>query len=209
MSDGSRMSPVELRAALSLSSIFGLRMLGMFVILPVFAIYAENLPGGKNLTLVGIALGIYGLTQSILQIPFGWSLGEIPTGTPARGWYVNLHKSVGITLGAVIILRAVWRWFHPAPALPDWMPRWERIGANAIHAGLYACMLLMPLTGYVASNFSKWGVKYFNPILLPPWGVDDPRIYAFFNGAHVATSYIFLALILAHSASAFRHWWAA
>src|SRR5689334_17513691 len=72
MSDGSRMSPVELRAALTLSSIFGLRMLGMFVILPVFAIYAERLPGGDNLTLVGIALGVYGLTQSILQIPFGW-----------------------------------------------------------------------------------------------------------------------------------------
>ncbi len=66
------MSPVELRAAISLSSIFGLRMLGMFVILPVFAIYAEGVPGGDNLTLVGIAIGIYGLTQAILQIPFGW-----------------------------------------------------------------------------------------------------------------------------------------
>ncbi len=66
------MSPVELRAALSLASIFGLRMLGMFVILPVFAIYAEGLPGGDNLTLVGIAIGVYGLTQACLQIPFGW-----------------------------------------------------------------------------------------------------------------------------------------
>jgi MFS family permease len=66
------MSREELRAALSLSGIFGLRMLGMFVILPVFAIYAEGLPGGNNLTMVGIALGIYGLTQAILQIPFGW-----------------------------------------------------------------------------------------------------------------------------------------
>jgi cytochrome b561 len=141
----------------------------------------------------------------LVQIPFGWSLGEIPTGTAARSWYVNLHKSVGITLGAVIVLRALWRWFHRPPALPDWMPRWERLGASAIHAGLYACMLVMPLTGYVASNFSKWGVKYFNKILLPPWGVADERIYAFFNGAHVATSYIFLALILAHAASAVRH----
>src|SRR5262245_66515564 len=68
----SRMPPTELRAALSLSSIFGLRMLGMFVILPVFAIYAEGLPGGEHLTLVGIAIGIYGLTQAWLQIPFGW-----------------------------------------------------------------------------------------------------------------------------------------
>ena len=69
---GEKMSPVELRAALSLASIFGLRMLGMFVILPVFAIYAEGLPGGDNLTLVGIAIGIYGLTQACLQVPFGW-----------------------------------------------------------------------------------------------------------------------------------------
>jgi MFS family permease len=66
------MTPTELRAALSLSSIFGLRMLGMFVILPVFAIYAEGLPGGDNLTLVGIAIGVYGLTQACLQVPFGW-----------------------------------------------------------------------------------------------------------------------------------------
>ena len=72
MSPGNRMSPTELRASLSLASIFGLRMLGMFVILPVFAIYAEHLQGGDNLTLVGIALGAYGLTQAILQIPFGW-----------------------------------------------------------------------------------------------------------------------------------------
>ena len=56
---------------------------------------------------------------------------------------------------------------------------------------LYACMLIMPLTGYVASNFSQWGVKYFNAIQLPPWGVDDERIYAFFNGTHVVTSYVF------------------
>jgi MFS family permease len=69
-----RMSPVELRASVSLAAIFGLRLLGMFVILPVFAIYAEHLPGGSSLTLVGIAIGAYGLTQAILQIPFGsWS----------------------------------------------------------------------------------------------------------------------------------------
>ena len=72
MSPAVRMSADELRASVSLASIFGLRMLGMFLILPVFAIYAETLPGGANLTLVGIALGAYGLTQALLQIPFGW-----------------------------------------------------------------------------------------------------------------------------------------
>ncbi|SHL18116.1 Predicted arabinose efflux permease, MFS family [Nitrosospira sp. Nsp11] len=66
------MSPIELRATAGLAGIYGLRMLGMFIILPVFAFYAEHLPGGVSYTLVGIALGAYGLTQAILQIPFGW-----------------------------------------------------------------------------------------------------------------------------------------
>ncbi len=64
------MSALELRAALSLSSIFALRMLGLFVILPVFAIHARTLPG-FDIALVGWVLGIYGLTQGILQVPFG------------------------------------------------------------------------------------------------------------------------------------------
>ncbi len=66
-----RMSALEIRASLSLAAIFGLRMLGLFLILPVFAVHATHLPGGDSHTLVGIALGTYGLTQGVLQIPYG------------------------------------------------------------------------------------------------------------------------------------------
>ena len=66
-----RMTPSEIRAGTSLAGVFGLRMLGLFFILPVFAVHAPQLAGGDNLTLVGVALGIYGLTQGLLQIPFG------------------------------------------------------------------------------------------------------------------------------------------
>lgn len=65
------MNSTELRAGISLAGVFGLRMLGLFLILPVFAVHAPRLAGGDNLTLVGIALGAYGLSQAILQIPFG------------------------------------------------------------------------------------------------------------------------------------------
>ena len=65
------MSAQERRSSMTLASIYGLRMLGLFLILPVFAIYAHGLPGGGNRFLVGLALGIYGLTQAALQIPFG------------------------------------------------------------------------------------------------------------------------------------------
>ena len=61
----------EKRAGASLAAIFALRMLGLFLILPVFAVHAQGIPGGSDLTLVGIAIGAYGLTQSMLQIAFG------------------------------------------------------------------------------------------------------------------------------------------
>ncbi len=65
------MSAQELRAGASLAGIFGLRMLGLFLILPVFAVHAPQLAGGSNLVLVGAALGAYGLVQAVLHVPFG------------------------------------------------------------------------------------------------------------------------------------------
>jgi MFS family permease len=65
------MSPSEIRASTSLASIFALRMLGMFLILPVFAVHAKSMPGGQSAALVGLAMGMYGLTQAFGQIPFG------------------------------------------------------------------------------------------------------------------------------------------
>lgn len=71
------MTPLERRAAASLASLSGLRMLGLFLILPVFAVHAAHLPGGDNMMLVGLAMGIYGLTQGALQIPFGMASDRI------------------------------------------------------------------------------------------------------------------------------------
>lgn len=69
-STASRMTGVERRTMLGLSGVYGFRMLGLFLILPVFALYAERLPGATPV-LIGLAIGIYGLTQALLQIPFG------------------------------------------------------------------------------------------------------------------------------------------
>ncbi|APR35011.1 MFS transporter [Paraburkholderia sp. SOS3] len=66
------MSASESRATVALASIFALRMLGLFMIMPVFSIYARTIPGGDNVFLVGVALGAYGVTQSLLYIFYGW-----------------------------------------------------------------------------------------------------------------------------------------
>ena len=65
------MTREERRAGMSLAAIFALRMLGLFLILPVFAAHAEQIPGGDDLMLVGLAIGAYGLTQAFLQIAYG------------------------------------------------------------------------------------------------------------------------------------------
>lgn len=146
-----------------------------------------------------IALAVLG------QIAFGWYLQTVPRLTPDRTIFVNMHKSTGLVIGLLILARLAWRLTHKPPPLPASMPAWERRAAAASHALLYACMLTMPLAGYTASNFSKFGVKLFNAVLLPPWGADDRAVYAFFNGLHVATSYVFVALIAIHVAAALRH----
>ena len=65
------MTPLERRASGSLAPIFAARMLGLFLVLPVFALEAARYPGGDDPARVGLAMGIYGLTQAILQMPFG------------------------------------------------------------------------------------------------------------------------------------------
>ncbi|MGE4596500.1 MAG: MFS transporter [Methylophilaceae bacterium] len=68
-----KMSSLEIKSSIFLALIYALRMLGVFLILPIFAIYAKGLPNIPSLFQIGLALGIYGLTQAIFQIPFGMS----------------------------------------------------------------------------------------------------------------------------------------
>jgi cytochrome b561 len=147
--------------------------------------------------LIGIAL--------LGQVTFGFLLDEIaPRGTPARGSVINLHKSFGIVLGLLIVLRLLWRLKHRPPAWPADMPAWQRRAAHLGHAALYGCMLVLPLSGYIASNFSKHGVKFFG-IALRPWGPDLPAVYNAFNLLHVVTGFVFAALIVGHIAAALKH----
>jgi cytochrome b561 len=155
----------------------------------------------------GVAIFLHWLIAALLfgQIAFGWFLESVPRGAPARGFYVNLHKSTGLTIALLILIRIVWRLVNPPPPLPSLVPSWERVAAKWSHVALYACMLGMPISGYIASNFSKHGVKFFNAVMLPPWGVDDARVYTIFNTTHVALSYLFVTLIVVHVLAALRH----
>ena len=139
------------------------------------------------------------------QFAFGWYLQDIPRGVPARGYFVNLHKSTGLLIGLLILMRIGWRLTHTPPPLPVSVPRWEQQAAAATHYLLYVLMLVIPLSGYLASNFSKHGINFFNSIKLAPWGNDDKLLYAIFNQTHIVSSWLLLALVLVHVLAALKH----
>jgi cytochrome b561 len=154
-------------------------------------------------TAVAVHWAIGGLL--LAQMVFGFLLDDIaPRGTPSRGLVINLHKSMGLVLLALIVWRVVWRLTHRPPPWPADMPTWQQRAATWGHRGLYAFMLVMPLSGYVASNFSKHGVRFFG-VMLPPWGPDLPAVYGFFNGLHKASAVVFATLIAGHVAVALWH----
>jgi cytochrome b561 len=147
--------------------------------------------------LIGLALAA--------QIVFGVLLDELaPRGTPARASVINLHKSLGLVLGLLIVLRLLWRLYHRPPAWPVAMTGAQRMAAVWGHRALYAAMLLLPASGAVASNFSKHGVKFFG-LALPPLGPDLPAVYKFFNGLHGLTAWVLVALIAGHVLLALKH----
>lgn len=145
-----------------------------------------------------IGIGLLG------QLVFGWIVSEIPRHTPARGYYVNLHKSVGITLGVLILLRLAWRLTHRPPAMPAFMEKWQQLAALATHRLLYVLMVAMPTLGYVASNFSQHGVKFFGHPLRP-WGPNLPAVYKLLNGAHIVCAYVLAVVIALHILAALQH----
>ena len=141
----------------------------------------------------------------LVQLAFGFLLDDVaPRGTPERALVINLHKSIGIVLGALIVARVAWRLCHPTPPLPaDFPARRARLVALG-HRALYACMIGTPLAGYLASNVSRHGVRFFGT-MLAPWGPDDPALYAFFNGLHVALAVILALLVAGHAGIAIVH----
>jgi cytochrome b561 len=154
-----------------------------------------------------VAIALHWLIGAALlaQIAFGFLLDELaPRGTPARTGVVNLHKSIGIVLGVLILARLAWRLRHRPPAWPASFAGARARLATLGHRTLYACMVGVPLSGYVASNFTRYGVRFFGTPL-PPWGSDDRAVYAFFNGLHVALAIALTVLVAGHVAIAIAH----
>src|SRR5690348_10813477 len=121
----------------------------------------------------------------LAQLALGaWMLGlpKAPPGLRA-GWF-NVHKSLGLAIAAFVAIRLLWSLRRRAPALPATLPSLQRVAAAATRAGLYACLLLMPISGYLGSSFSGYPIRAFG-VALPGWGWSWPAAKALMSTLHL------------------------
>lgn len=138
----------------------------------------------------------------LLQYGLGWYMEDLPN-SPYKIEVYNLHKSIGLTILAVAVLRLLWRWANPVPPLPPGRPRWEERAARASHAALYTLIYAQPITGLVFVLYSQfpsfiWGVKLPKP-------AADKALEDAFGAAHYYIQWVTLAVVAVHVAAALRH----
>jgi cytochrome b561 len=162
-------------------------------------------PASGRYANVAIALHWVVALLVIGQLFFGWYLTDVPRGGAGRGTLVNLHKSIGLTIWLLVWVRLGWRWGHRPPPPAPFLAQWQRSAAAATHWALYACLFVMPLAGYLGSNFSKHGILLYGTVRLPPWGPDDKGVYEFFRNIHNGAAWVLAALVSIHIAAALYH----
>ena len=145
----------------------------------------------------GLAILIVGMTG------LGWYMTSIEND-PAAGWFFRLHKSVGLLIVGLVLLRLVWRLGHSPAPLPATVPAWQLAAARMGHGLLYAAMIAMPLSGMIGAMLGKRELLFF--------GVPLPRLFAInhdlseiFFSVHSVTTWVLVALVSVHALAALKH----
>jgi cytochrome b561 len=133
----------------------------------------------------------------------GWYMMAVEREPGAKALF-DLHKSIGLTVFALIAIRLVWRLGHPPQALPATVPQWQKLLANVTEWSLYVCMIAMPLTGYLGAAHQKQPPRFFG-LATPAWAIPNHDVAEQFFGIHSVIAWILSALIALHLAGALKH----
>ena len=136
----------------------------------------------------------------------GTQMDDLATGMFKVKVYA-LHKSVGLTVLGLTVLRLAWRLYAGAPAMVP-MPRWQRLAAHGSHFTLYALLLAMPLSGWLlhsASSSAGYALRWFGMFKVPALVAYDPAIKAMAHDVHEALFKLILLVAAVHIAAAFKH----
>ncbi|KGP63858.1 cytochrome B561 [Legionella norrlandica] len=134
----------------------------------------------------------------------GFFLDDIPK--PFQGTAYMLHKSIGITILFLMILRFIWINIKGKPALPDSVRSWERALSGFVQYGFYILLLLMPLSGWIMSVAADRTPSYFGLFQAPlPWIEPNKSLAEFMVESHETIAWILIAFITLHVLGALKH----
>lgn len=134
----------------------------------------------------------------------GLYMADLPN-SPQKIKIYALHKSIGLTVLALALLRLSWRAVDRRP--PDVpMPRWQALAARGAHVALYVFMLALPLSGWLYNSASGFPLQWFGLFNLPSLsGGRDDALKAIAHELHEAGWWLLLAVVVAHAAAALKH----
>lgn len=138
------------------------------------------------------------------MIILGLYMTGLEKGSAERSWFFALHKSIGLTLALLAIIRLVWKLITPSPALPDSIAPFQRKMATATHHLLYLMLFLQPISGYISSSYSGYKTKFWG-IPLPHWGSKQPELNEFYTQIHEISAYCLIVLLCLHVAGVIYH----
>ncbi len=172
---------------------------------PTVAARASRPAAGERYTATAQALHWLTAALMFVVLPLAWAGASVPDAAPGHEALISLHKSVGLTILAVVAVRLAWRAAHPPPPLSADVARWEERASTASHWMLYAILIGMPLSGYLLSASAGRPTSCFGLVRLP--GVrDSPDLRHAALLIHViAGQWLVYALILLHLAATAWH----
>jgi cytochrome b561 len=140
----------------------------------------------------------------IVQVLLASLAADLPLGLRKLAMLAR-HKSVGITILALVLVRLTWRALNPTPALPPTLRPYERVLAHSTHAALYALLILLPLSGWLMSSARNFAVSWFNVFQLPNLVAPDQRLYQAMISTHHALAWVLGGLVALHVLAALKH----
>ncbi len=130
---------------------------------------------------------------------------ELPPGAESlrKPWF-ELHKSLGITVFLLLMIRVYWRVTHEPPPLPDFISHAQQTFINIAHKLFYVSMILQPTSGLLSSSFGKYPIKWFG-MPLPKLGWEDQSLKELFSDVHEISAVILATFIIIHLAGVAVH----
>ena len=135
----------------------------------------------------------------------GLTMDELPQ-TPKYFWVYDLHKSTGLAVLGLVLLRLGWRWYAGAPLPVAGTPRWQRRVAGVTHGLLYLLLLAMPLSGWLFDSANALRpLRWYGWLAVPKLAAPDEDLAELARDAHEWLFWALLALVIVHAAAAVYH----